>query len=143
MLFAAMSDKDVEAVVGALATSKALRGARVVCTRPDVPRAMEPVTLAATWARLAPATRPEVVADPGAALERALATGSGPVVVAGSLYLVGAVRARLVHDPLLIDPIDPPAPPGDPAEPEPDAAMPADPAVDPAADPADLAEPSP
>ena len=31
---------------------------------------------------------------------------AGPVVVAGSLYLVGAVRARLVDDPLLRDPGD-------------------------------------
>jgi hypothetical protein len=35
-----------------------------------------------------------------------LAGPRGPVVVAGSLYLVGAVRARLVDDPLLRDPID-------------------------------------
>jgi hypothetical protein len=28
------------------------------------------------------------------------------VIVAGSLYLVGAVRARLVDDPLLRDPIE-------------------------------------
>jgi hypothetical protein len=39
-----------------------------------------------------------------AALEVALAEAEGPVVVAGSLYLVGLVRARLVDDPLLRDP---------------------------------------
>ncbi len=32
------------------------------------------------------------------------AAGRGPVVVAGSLYLVGAARARLVDDPALRDP---------------------------------------
>ena len=35
----------------------------------------------------------------------ATAAADGPIVVAGSLYLVGAVRARLVDDPLLRDPI--------------------------------------
>ena len=38
-----------------------------------------------------------------AALERALAEAPGPIVVAGSLYLVGAVRAILVDDPDLRD----------------------------------------
>jgi hypothetical protein len=46
--------------------------------------------------------------DPPSALERALEGegrwAGGPVVVAGSLYLVGEVRARLVDDPLLRDP---------------------------------------
>jgi folylpolyglutamate synthase/dihydropteroate synthase len=37
-------------------------------------------------------------------VDRALAEADGPIVVAGSLYLVGAVRARLVDDPLLHDP---------------------------------------
>ena len=45
------------------------------------------------------------VPDPDRALDLALATGDGPVVVAGSLYLVGAARARLVDDPLLRDPV--------------------------------------
>lgn len=110
LLFGAMGDKDVAAIVAVLAGSSALRGARVVCTRPDAPRAMEPDVLAATWARLAPTTQPEVRPDLDVALERALRVGSGPVVVAGSLYLVGAVRARLLRDPLLIDPSDAPEP---------------------------------
>jgi hypothetical protein len=38
------------------------------------------------------------------ALDLALAGARGPVVVGGSLYLVGHVRARLVDDPLLRDP---------------------------------------
>jgi hypothetical protein len=49
--------------------------------------------------------------DPDAALDRALGGLPGPIVVAGSLYLVGAVRARLVDDPLLRDPS--PVDPGD------------------------------
>ena len=45
----------------------------------------------------------EATAAPDAALERALGDAAGPVVVAGSLYLVGEVRARLVDDPALRD----------------------------------------
>jgi hypothetical protein len=52
----------------------------------------------------------EVVPEPGAAVEMAIARADGPVVVAGSLYLVGAARAMLVDDPDLRDPD-----PGDPA----------------------------
>ena len=52
-----------------------------------------------------PAATVREVPDPDRALDLALATGDGPVVVAGSLYLVGAARARLVDDPLLRDPV--------------------------------------
>ncbi len=48
----------------------------------------------------------EVVAEPAAALESALRGADGPVIVAGSLYLVGLVRGLLVDDPLLRDPAD-------------------------------------
>jgi folylpolyglutamate synthase/dihydropteroate synthase len=58
--------------------------------------------LAARWESLAgwPA---EAVAEPAAALDAATSSGSGsgPIVVAGSLYLVGAARGILVSDPLL------------------------------------------
>jgi len=40
----------------------------------------------------------------GRRVDRAVTTAEGPVVVAGSLYLVGAARARLVDDPELRDP---------------------------------------
>jgi folylpolyglutamate synthase/dihydropteroate synthase len=52
----------------------------------------------------------EAISDPRAALDAALesGSGSGPVIVAGSLYLVGAARAILVADPLLVP--DPPLP---------------------------------
>ena len=43
--------------------------------------------------------------DPIAAVKRALADpGTGPIVVAGSLYLVGAIRSHLIDDPDLRDP---------------------------------------
>jgi hypothetical protein len=44
------------------------------------------------------------VTDAGAALDQAIAAAPGPVVVAGSLYLVGEARRRWVDDPLLRDP---------------------------------------
>ena len=47
-----------------------------------------------------------VLAEHGAALDRAIASARGPVVVAGSLYLVGDARRRLVDDPPLHDPED-------------------------------------
>jgi folylpolyglutamate synthase/dihydropteroate synthase len=44
--------------------------------------------------------------DPRAALDRTLSgsPATGPIVVAGSLYLVGAARSLLVDDPDLRDP---------------------------------------
>jgi dihydrofolate synthase / folylpolyglutamate synthase len=105
LVTAIMADKDVDGVVRALATSTALTGARVIATAVDLPRALAPAALADRWRAIRPAERrPETAADPDAAMHRALADGSGPVVVAGSLYLVGAVRARLVDDPAWREP---------------------------------------
>jgi dihydrofolate synthase / folylpolyglutamate synthase len=104
LVMATMADKDVDGIIRALAASAALRGARIVCTQLHTGRALPAEALAARWQALAP--RVPVGAEPDAlhALDSALGTGSGPVIVAGSLYLVGAARARLVDDPLLRDP---------------------------------------
>ncbi|HEX5015513.1 MAG TPA: Mur ligase family protein [Candidatus Limnocylindrales bacterium] len=102
---ASMADKDVDGVVAALAASEALRGARVVATQLDVPRALAADELAKRWTAVTePAWTVSAQADPAAALDRAIAAAHGPVVVAGSLYLVGFARARLIDDPLLRDP---------------------------------------
>jgi dihydrofolate synthase/folylpolyglutamate synthase len=112
LVVAAMADKDVDGVIRALAPCAALRGARVIATSVDLPRALPAAVLAARWRELgAPAGiagvgAVEAVADPGAALDRAIAGARGPVVVAGSLYLVGEARRRIVDDPLLRDPED-------------------------------------
>jgi dihydrofolate synthase/folylpolyglutamate synthase len=107
LVTASMADKDVDGVIAALAASPALAGARVIATALDLPRAMPAAELAGRWrAARSGGPAPSVTADAGAALDRALSGPRGPVVVAGSLYLVGAVRARLVDDPLLRDPID-------------------------------------
>jgi len=104
LLTASMADKDVDGIVAALSTSHALRGARVVATELDLPRAMPAGDLAARWLANGRAGHVAAEPDPIRALDRALADAGGPIVVAGSLYLVGAVRARLVDDPLLRDP---------------------------------------
>jgi hypothetical protein len=57
--------------------------------------------LAARWRRRGAVVLAEP--DPIAALDRALGS-PGPVVVAGSLYLVGTARGHLVDDPALRDP---------------------------------------
>jgi dihydrofolate synthase/folylpolyglutamate synthase len=106
LVWAAMADKDVAGTIEAVAASAALRGATVICTAPDLPRALAPDALATAWSRagiegLTVRTAP----TPEAALEAALESAPGPIVVGGSLYLVGAARARLVDDPLLRDPV--------------------------------------
>ena len=103
LVMATMADKDVDGIIRALSVARALDGATVIATRVDAARALPADALAARWQALVPGVRIRVEADPGAALDVALADVRGPVVVAGSLYLVGAVRARLVDDPLLAD----------------------------------------
>jgi dihydrofolate synthase/folylpolyglutamate synthase len=106
LVLAAMADKDVPGLLRALAGSAGLSAARVIATAVTTGRAMPPADLADAWRAVA-GGRPETAPDPAAAIETALAAGDGPVVVAGSLYLVGAVRALLVDDPELRDPAAP------------------------------------
>ncbi len=117
LVLAIMADKDVDGVIRALAGPRtgagALRGARsgappaarVICTAPAGGRALPARALAERWQ--ATAGQPaEAVDEPEAALRAALEDGNGPIIVAGSLYLVGAARGLLVDDPLLAP--DPP-----------------------------------
>jgi dihydrofolate synthase/folylpolyglutamate synthase len=104
VVWASMADKDVEGVVAAATSSPALAGATIVCTALDLPRAMPAADLSAVWRAALPGADVRTAPTPDTALDLALATGRGPVVVAGSLYLVGAVRARLVDDPAVRDP---------------------------------------
>jgi dihydrofolate synthase / folylpolyglutamate synthase len=110
LLMAVMADKDVTGMIEALGRSELVRAARIIATTvPHSVRALPADELAAAWRR---AGVRSVVAVPhandalAAGLEAARAEG-GPLVVGGSLYLVGWTRSRLVDDPLLIDPPDP------------------------------------
>jgi dihydrofolate synthase / folylpolyglutamate synthase len=87
IVFGAMRTKRVSAVLRALAPLDP----RFVFTRVDDPGAHDPRTLAGTWRRVS--GRPSRTA-PEPARAMALADGD-PVVVAGSLYLVGAIRGML------------------------------------------------
>jgi len=106
LVLAIMGDKDLDGVLGALAAAPSLAQARVVATAVEGPRALPAAALAARWSALAGPGSGTVVAvdDPAAAVAAAVAAAEGPVVVAGSLYLVGAARALLVDDPDLRDP---------------------------------------
>ena len=105
LVMGAMADKDVAGIVAALSRSAALRGATVIATRVGANRALEAVDLAALWRATDVPAQVLVSGDPMTALDLALEQAEGAVVVAGSLYLVGAVRARLFDDPLLRDPV--------------------------------------
>jgi len=103
LVVAVSADKDVAGIAAALAP--AVRA--VIATRYQQDRAMDPETLAASFARLgvAVASAPTL----HAALTAAAAYGA-PIVVAGSLFLVGEARTLLLGaptDPMLVT--DPPA----------------------------------
>ncbi|HET7472371.1 MAG TPA: cyanophycin synthetase [Candidatus Limnocylindrales bacterium] len=119
LVTASMADKDVAGIVAAARRSRFLADARIIATSVGGPRALSPEALAALWAadrRAAGTSAVDTAPDPDTALARALAGPPGPIVVAGSLYLVGAVRARLVDEPLLHDPPSPDPPSPDPGD---------------------------
>ena len=103
LVVASMADKDVDGVIAALAEAAAIKAAALIATSVDAPRAMPAADLAERWRRVDGPATVTAVPDPIAALDTALAR-PGTTVVAGSLYLVGAVRAHLVDDPELRDP---------------------------------------
>ena len=87
IVFGAMRGKDVGGVLAALAPLEP----RFVFTRVADHGALRPEELAAAWAQIG--GEAAIAPDPAAAL--AMADGD-PVVVAGSLYLVGAVRGMIM-----------------------------------------------
>ncbi|HEY3804673.1 MAG TPA: Mur ligase family protein [Kofleriaceae bacterium] len=106
LVVAISADKDARAIVGALEHDVSA----IVATRYRQERALEPAALAAI-AREVTAIAVEVADDVVAAVARARELGS-PVLVAGSLFVVGEARSALLGAPT--DPIrlsDPPATP--------------------------------
>jgi dihydrofolate synthase/folylpolyglutamate synthase len=97
LVLGVLLEKDAEGLIEALQPVVA----DAILTRPSSPRARSPELLRAMW----PAA--EVVEEPARALDRArdrARSRAGFVVVAGSLFLVGELRGRLLGeraDPLL------------------------------------------
>jgi dihydrofolate synthase/folylpolyglutamate synthase len=92
LVFAAMADKDVRGLARALFPL----ASEIVLTTPRVSRAASPEELARRGGRLASRAHREPSVARALRLARRLARARGPrteVVVAGSLYLVGAVLA--------------------------------------------------
>ena len=116
LLLAVMADKAVAEILAALAAATPLREARCLATRvPGSDRSLPASELAAAWTSAtghsatgrwaedhqADWRAATGVDDADAALEMAMelaAAAGGPLVVSGSLYLVGHVRARLTSD---------------------------------------------
>jgi dihydrofolate synthase/folylpolyglutamate synthase len=94
LLFATMNDKDVAGIARPLLP----RAAKVVLTRPALPRALEPTELSRRLGGLATGAHREGSVSRALARARRLARAEGPgvpVVVAGTLFLVGEVKGLL------------------------------------------------
>ena len=90
LVIGVMRDKEIDEIVSALAPI----ASHFVCTAAQSPRAASPQEIAAVVARVTPG-RPCLTADSAdRALDLAFGLGSS-VVVAGSLYLAGEIRAKL------------------------------------------------
>jgi dihydrofolate synthase/folylpolyglutamate synthase len=97
LVFGAMADKDVRGLARELFPP----AREIVLTRPRISRAAAPEELARRAGRIAARARREPSVARALALARRLARADGPrtfVVVAGSLYLVGAVKALLERE---------------------------------------------
>jgi hypothetical protein len=86
-----MADKDVPSIVAAIAARRS--PARPWCARPSTSPGDARRRARRGLAGALPDATVREVPDPDRALDLALATGDGPVVVAGSLYLVARPRA--------------------------------------------------
>jgi dihydrofolate synthase/folylpolyglutamate synthase len=95
VLIGVVREKDLAGVLAPLRSSVALADARVIATSvPDTLRSNDPSVVARAWGENARA-----IADTDEALAAALNSArqaGGPLVIAGSLYLVGHVRDRLI-----------------------------------------------
>ena len=88
-----MRDKDIAGVLGPLLP----RARRVIVTQADTPRASEPQALADACTRFGPPGLDVAVEpDPWAAVHAALGHPE-PIAIAGSIFLIGPLRAALLE----------------------------------------------
>ncbi|HEX2625482.1 MAG TPA: Mur ligase family protein [Candidatus Limnocylindrales bacterium] len=104
LITGSMGDKDVDGIIAALSASAVLADAHIVATQVAGERALPAEALAARWRAARPGAMIIAVSDVNRALDDGIAQAPGPIVVAGSLYLVGEARRRWVDDPLVRDP---------------------------------------
>jgi dihydrofolate synthase/folylpolyglutamate synthase len=90
MVIGVMRDKEIDAILQALAPV----ASTFVFVAADSPRAATPAELVELAKTVAPAVPSESAVSPMAGV-RVAQTRGGPVIVAGSLYLAGEVRAKL------------------------------------------------
>jgi len=96
LVIAAMADKSIDQMFRALTASPLLRDAHVICTSVGDVRSATTDSLATAARAAGLGAKISSASDPDAALDAAART-RGAVIVAGSLYLVGAVRKRLLR----------------------------------------------
>jgi dihydrofolate synthase/folylpolyglutamate synthase len=89
LIFGIMSDKDVAGVTALLFPMFD----EIIATDPYPPRSEPPANLVETARRLG--IRASALPQPEEAIERALASDSDTILIAGSLYLAGAAIASL------------------------------------------------
>jgi dihydrofolate synthase/folylpolyglutamate synthase len=90
LVFGAVEDKDIPGMLCELVPI----ASAVICTTAATPRAMAAATLADMARQQSSRVRVEVAAAPAQALARAAAIGPR-IVVAGSIFLIGPLRAIL------------------------------------------------
>ena len=91
IIIAAMADKDLQGMIGPLVAV----ASRFIATTVPTPRARTADALAAEIRALAPSAPVEIAASPDAAVRSALAR-SPRAVAAGSIYMIGPLRATLI-----------------------------------------------
>lgn len=108
-----VADKDVRSAVRELARAESLASARIIATAVPGARSCDPNALAELWREQSEGAREGISREITSSVEtdEALASGEalarledGPLLVAGSLYLVGAARRRLLPDAISPDP---------------------------------------
>ncbi len=93
LVFGAMVDKQIDELCAALFPL----AARLILTQPANARAAKPADLSAFAGKYAPEAKVEITDSSQRAMERASSFENDLVVVTGSLYLVGEVRAWLTQ----------------------------------------------